>query len=186
MKKESAGGKIMNWKGKLIDPFNLEPDDLRGIGLQLAVTLSRIQRFWGQLRESYTVAQHCLSMVEYFDGDPGLQRWAISHEVFEGLGIGDIPKPIKSRLPEIEEAEERALKLFASIYGLPWPMPAEIKEADRGILVMEALNLLPYNPEYNWEEEYGKPLGRLYRLGAKEAEIKEDFLRKWQELFGSI
>lgn len=176
----------MNWKGRLIDPFNLTEEDLTGIGLQLAVTLSRIQRFWGQLRESYTVAQHCLSMVELFDGNASMQRWAIAHEVFEGLGIGDIPKPIKQRLPEIEEAEERALKLFASIYGLPWPMPKEIKEADRGLLVMEALNLLPYSSEYDWIQEHGRPLGRLYKLGASENEIKEDFLKKWQELFGSI
>lgn len=38
---------IMNYSGKLIDPFNLKEEDFENFGMQAAVTLSRVQRFWG-------------------------------------------------------------------------------------------------------------------------------------------
>ena len=30
---------------------------------QCAITLSRVQRFWGQLKEPYSIVQHCLSLI---------------------------------------------------------------------------------------------------------------------------
>lgn len=176
---------IMNWMGNLIDPFNLQERDFENAGMQTAVTLSRVQRFWGQLRESYTVSQHCLSLVEYFDGDIEFQKIAISHEIYEAMGLGDIPSPIKNLLPQVKEAENNALKMFASLYDLDYSLfhSEKLKEADRGIMVMEANALMPSNSSYNWEEVYGKPVGVLYKLGANESEIKRDFLLKWQELF---
>lgn len=177
---------IMNYSGKLIDPFNLKEEDFENFGMQAATTLTRVQRFWGQLREPYSVAQHCLSLVEVFEGDLELSKWAIGHEAFESMGLGDVPTPIKKLLPQVKEAENRALDVFASVYGLTPPMPDEIKVADKGLMVMEAKILMPHNPSYSWEEKYGEPVGKLYKLGATEAEIKRDFLIKWQELFGRI
>ena len=179
--------RILNFSGRLIDPFDLHPEDMKNAGLQAAVTLSRIQRFWGQLKVGYTVAQHTLSMVKTLEregSDGELLRWAMGHEIFEALGLGDIPTPIKRMLPEVKAAEERALALFAECYGLTPPMPTRIKEVDRGLLVMEAEALMPSG--YDWREAYGEPVGELYKLGASEEEIQSDFLRKWQELFGRI
>lgn len=112
--------------------------------------------------------------------------WALCHEAYEACGLGDIPTPIKKLLPQVKEAENRALEMFAKVYGLTPPTPEEIKVADKGLMVMEAKILMPHNPSFSWEETYGKPVGRLYKLGATEAEIKRDFLIKWQELFGRI
>lgn len=178
---------VMNWAGKLIDPLNLKESDMQNLGMQAAVTLSRLQRFWGQCRESYTVAQHCLSMVEMFDGDLEMQRWALGHEIYEALTGMDVPSPIKhsSAYEPYLKAENEALDLFARIYGLTPPMPNDIKVADRGIMVMEAEALMPYNSEVDWRG-IAEPRGTLYRLGASDDEIKRDFLIKWQELFGKL
>jgi len=86
---------VLNYQGKLINPLALKESDFDNLGMQAAVTLSRIQRFWGQCREPYTVAQHCLSMVDLFEGDKELQRWAIGHEVYEALTGMDVPSPVK-------------------------------------------------------------------------------------------
>ena len=178
---------IMNWSGHLFDPFNIQKEDMEGIGLQAAVTLSRIQRFWGQLKEPYTVAQHCLSMVEYLEGqgaDQNSLKWALGHEIFEALGIGDIPSPLKRRMPDIMAAEERALELFGEVYGLTPPLPEDVKIADAGLLVMEAEALMP-RTDYDWRK-YGEPKGKLYKLGIGADEAKKDFLLKWQELLGRV
>ncbi|MCK9549487.1 hypothetical protein [Aquamicrobium sp.] len=175
--------RVLNYQGKLIDPLNLQESDFNNIGMQAAITLSRLQRFWGQCRESYTVAQHCLSMVEMFD-DIELKKWAIGHEVYEALTGMDVPSPIKhsdAYLP-YKNAEDKALLMFASIYGLTPPVPEAVKEADRALMVMEAEALMPWNIEVNWRSK-SLPKGKLYKLGAGDDEIRRDFYAKWQELF---
>lgn len=179
-----ADTKIINCFGKLFDPFNLEEKDLTRIGEQLAIVLPRIPRFSGQLTPNYTVAQHCLSMVEYFGGNIEMQKVAISHELFEGLGIGDIPSPLKRRLPLVMEAEKKALQMFAKLYNIDYSLyeSKEFKEADIGLLVMEALALTPTNGEFDWTT-YGKPKGMLYKTMADEKTIRYDFEIVWNALF---
>lgn len=180
--------KVLNYQGKLIDPLNLQDSDFDNLGMQAAITLSRVQRFWGQCRESYTVAQHCLSLVEYFEGDLELQKWAIGHEIYEALTGMDVPSPIKHSpaYAPYKEAEDKALLQFAKLYGLTPPTPKIIKEADKNIMVMEAEALMPYNPEQNWRKDGHAPIGTLYKLGATEDEIRRDFINKWQHLFGKL
>lgn len=180
--------KIMNWSGDLINPFMLKDEDFNNAGLQVAITLSRVQRFWCQLKEPYTVSQHCLSMVEYFDGNIEMQKIAIAHEIYEAMGLGDVPSPIKAMLPQIKKAENEALEIFARLYDIDYKLfhSKELKEVDKGVMVMEAQALMPKNSNYDWVALYGKPMGKLYKLGATEEEIKKDFLTKWQELFGRL
>ena len=179
--------KVLNYQGKLIDPLNLQDSDFENIGMQLAVILSRVQRFWGQCRESYTVAQHCLSLLDYFDSNE-LKKWWIAHEVYEGLTGLDIPSPIKHNpaYKPYKEAEDRALQQFARLYGLTPPVPKAIKIADKDVMVLEAEILMPYNPNVDWRANGNKPIGKLYKLGANEEEIKKDFIAAWQNLFGRL
>lgn len=177
--------KILGANGRLYDPLNLEPRDLEDIDFQLSITLPRIQRFAGQLTRSYSVAQHCLAMVEYFKGNKELQRAAISHEVFEGLGIGDMPSPIKKRIPIIVEAEKRALKLFAEMYDVDYKLYSskEFKEADIGLLITEAKALCPKS-DFDWNI-YGEAKGDLYKIDANEHVIRADFVLTWDDLFNN-
>lgn len=179
--------RVLNYQGKMIDPLNLQKEDLQNLGMQCAVTLSRLQRFWGQCRESYTVAQHCLSMTELFNHDKELQKWALAHEIYEGLTSMDIPSPIKhsDAYKPYKEAEDKTLILFAELYNLTTPVPEKIKSADKSLLVMEAEALMPFNKECVWRD-IAEPKGTLYKLGATEYEIRRDFLSKWQDLFGKL
>jgi len=176
--------KVLNYQGKLINPLNLKDSDFSNLGMQSAITLSRVQRFWGQLRESYSVAQHCLALVEYFD-DAEMKKWAIGHEIYEALTGMDVPTPIKysDAYKPYLAAEEKALEQFARIYNLQYPISHEFKKADKDIMVLEAEALMPYNPEFNWRSDGNEPIGALYKLGASEGEIRRDFISKWQKLF---
>lgn len=180
--------KVLNYNGKLLDPLNLRITDFDNLGMQSAITLSRLQRFWGQCRESYTVAQHCLSLVEHFEGNLEMQKWALGHETYEALTGMDVPSPIKHSpaYKPYKDAEDNALEQFAKIYNLTPPMPSEMKKADKDIMVTEAEALMPYNSDVNWRKDGNMPIGKLYKLGASEDEIRKDFINKWQELFGRL
>ena len=173
--------RVMNASGNLINPFDLKKRDFdpRIIGQ----TLSRTCRFWGQTSEFYSVAQHCLVMESLFD-DLELKKWAMGHELFEGLTGMDVPSPIKHS-PAMEAyriAENKCLDIFAEIYNLSSPTPKAIKVADKKLMVTEALRFMNRD-NYDWTQLaqpyslsiIGKP------LSMKEAEIA--FLSKWYELF---
>jgi len=173
---------IENYAGKLLNPFAMFDEDFEGLREQLSVTLPRVGRFWNQTSTEYSVAQHCLSMVEYFKDDIELQKYAILHEAFEGLTWGDIPTPIKRLFPVIKAAENRALESLSRLYGLAWPYPSIVKSVDNGLMAMEALCLMSRNSPTDWTQK-SHPMGKLYKLGADKAEIASDFLQKFNELF---
>jgi hypothetical protein len=169
---------VVNASGRFINPYEVKPEYFE-ISV-IAQSLSRICRFWSQTREFYSVAQHCLTMESLYD-DLELKRWALAHEVFEGLTGMDIPSPYKPKV--YREAETVALNMFADIHGLTKPTPKTIKIDDNRMMITEALVLMPSENSDYWLSK-GKPfdlsvIGRP--MDMKESEIA--FLAKWHELF---
>jgi len=181
--------KVLNYQGKLINPLALKMSDLDNVGMQSAITLSRINRFWGQTRESYSVAQHCLSLVQQAQED-GLSndvcKWLLIHETYEALTGMDIPSPIKhsESMSSYVLAENNCLDMMKQKYNLG-SISETVKTLDKRVMVMEAEALMPFNDEVNWRD-YGEPYARLYKIGADEKEIREDFINKWYEFFGTL
>ncbi len=181
--------KVLNYQGKLINPLDLKEDDLDNIGMQSAITLSRINRFWGQTREAYSVAQHCLSLVKQAQSDnlaSSTIKWLLIHETYEALTGMDIPTPIKhsdSMLSYVVE-EKKCLDMMRIKYELDIS-PELLNTLDRRVMVMEAETLMPFNDKVKWRE-HGEPYAQLYKIGADEKEIREDFINKWYELFGTL
>lgn len=176
---------VMNASGKMINPFELKDSDFDP--KIIAKTLSRICRFWGQTSEFYSVAQHCLAMMEVFS-DRDLKRWALLHEVFEGLTGMDIPTPIKHNeaMMDYRKAEERALIQAAKIFGLNPSMPNEIKIADKRMMVTEALQYMN-TQNYDWTQ-IARPFDEFHILkivkNPMSMELAEaTFLHFWEKLF---
>lgn len=172
---------VMNASGKMINPYKLKDDDFDP--RIIAQTLSRVCRFWSQTSEFYSVAQHCLIMEKLFE-DIELKKWAMLHEVFEGLTGMDVPTPIKHS-PEMlnyREAEDEALLQAAKVFNLSPPMPQEIKVMDKRLMTTEALRFMN-TTNYNWLEiAEPLPLSIIGKpMDMKEAEIA--FLTRWYELF---
>ena len=172
---------VMNASGKMINPYDLQESDFDP--RIIAQTLSRVCRFWSQTSEFYSVAQHCLVMESLFD-DKELKKWAMLHEIFEGLTGMDIPSPIKhsKEMENYRIAEDKAIEQAALLFGLEPPMPKKIKQMDKRLMVTEALRFMNTS-NYNWTQ-IAKPLP-LSIIGKpmdmKEAEIA--FLTRWYELF---
>ncbi len=173
--------KVMNASGKMINPYDLHDEDFDP--RIIAQTLSRVCRFWSQTSEFYSVAQHCLVMERYFD-DIEHKKWAMLHEIFEGLTGMDVPTPIKHS-PEMESyriAEDKALEQAAILFNLTPPMPKEVKVIDKRLMVTEALRFMN-TTNFDWLEiAEPLPLSIIGKpMTMKEAEIA--FLTKWYELF---
>lgn len=172
---------VMNASGEMINPYNLKDKDF-DVKI-IAQTLSRVCRFWSQTSEFYSVAQHCLVMESYFE-DIELKKWAMMHEVFEGLTGMDVPSPIKNS-PEMRAykiAEIKALKQASKIFNLSENTPIEIKEIDNRLMATEALRFMNTS-NYDWCENI-EPLPASIigePMSMKEAEVA--FLAKWNELF---
>jgi hypothetical protein len=54
-----------------------------------------------------------------------------------GAYIGDTVGPLKDFLPEYREIEANLMKVILTKFGAPYPLPPEIKMADKMVLVAE-------------------------------------------------
>jgi hypothetical protein len=148
-------GAIQTFTGKRFFPFDPDPK-LIDI-LDIAHALVNQCRFGGHCAFHWSVAAHsCLVAME--TGDLA----GLLHDASEAY-LPDVVRPLK-KLPAFaayRQAEERLQKMIAEKYGLPWPEPAHVKEADNIILTAEA-NVLMDNGWWKPELRLGKD-GRDYR-----------------------
>ncbi len=56
--------------------------------------------------------------------------------------LGDLPEPIKRVMPAFIDVEDRILRVIGEKFGLCWPMPPEVKRADKEILLAEKRDLI--------------------------------------------
>lgn len=146
----SAPAYIHTYTGLLVDPLNLQPEDVRIE--DIAHALSNQCRFSGATKSFYSVAQHsviCSKIVESpFEFD------ALMHDASEGY-LQDVARPLKihpSFGQSYRGAEKRAEKVIASVFGTHFPIRPEVKVADNIALVTEARDLM--HGTDNWSDFY--------------------------------
>ena len=134
---ENRLGEIRTFTGKLVYPMDLKVGDI--CIEDIAHGLSRICRFAGHCAGFMSVAEHSVAVARIvMTTDPGHALEALMHDASEAY-LGDMPRPIK-HLPEMapyREAEERAERSIAEKYGLVFPWPQSVKDADRQRLFIE-------------------------------------------------
>lgn len=183
--------KLMNNTGKVVDIFNLKKDDIDAEVIILGAC--RINRFLGQTKYAYPVAAHLIGGYNYLN-DIGAsltlkKQWLI-HESFESYSGVDLPSPLKAELPLYKEAEQKALKLIAEVFGVNPLESDENKALDRSIMISEALTIMP-NSNYwiNFANEQNIiPIGSLYVLRQDQCneETLLELLRQiWDDVFNS-
>src|SRR3954471_18008851 len=77
--------------GGYFDIFNPDPSLIEIE--KLAISLSHICRFTGNLEHFYSVGQHSVYVSERCH--PGWADWGLLHDAREGLGLNDLASPIK-------------------------------------------------------------------------------------------
>jgi 5'-deoxynucleotidase YfbR-like HD superfamily hydrolase len=132
----------MTYSGTKFWPLDPRPEDLNLA--DIAHALSNICRYGGHCKNFYSVAEHCVLMSEKVTGRNKL--WALLHDATEAY-LMDLPRPIKPYLPGYAEYETKLMKCIAERYGLPYEMPAEVKDADNRIIFDEMTQNMSYVPD---------------------------------------
>lgn len=138
-----VGGAITTYSGIEIHPFDPRVEDIEIE--DIARGLGHLCRFAGQIDDLYTVAQHSELVAERLQEkshSAEIQLWGLLHDASEAYLL-DFPSPLK-RMPEFafyRLAEERLLEVIAERFGLGWPCPGVVKDADRELLLAEQWQL---------------------------------------------
>ncbi len=155
-----------SYSGKAIDFDNIQPGQFTIE--DIAIGLSRINRYLGATRETYSVAEHsvCVSLaVEEEAGDTSLALRALLHDAAEAF-IGDTTSPVKGWIRRqtyaLDVLEARIERAIFERFGLPHlrsdpPMldePEIIKRMDLVMLATERRDLIgPGEREWNLSHE---------------------------------
>ena len=110
-------------------------------------------RFNGHLKESMSVAQHCV-MVSYFPESKESQLHGLLHDAEEAYFV-DLPRPVKY-LPGFEEFRRLSTNFIQQVYkkfgvSCTEEFTPEIKLADNMSLVYEAMHFM--NHDATWARE---------------------------------
>lgn len=140
---------MQTFSGKVFYPLAPDPKliDLDDI----AHALSMQCRFAGHVKWHFSVAQHSVLVAKHVHPDSA--AWGLLHDATEAYLV-DLPRPVKSVMPDYKEAEARLQLAVAERFGLPWPMPKEVELADLESLATEFRDLLGPG-EREWESIRG-------------------------------
>lgn len=136
---------IRTYSGHYIDPFSPDPNKINII--DIAHQLSNQNRWSGATEHPYSVASHSVWMMKKFD-DPIDKLAALLHDSSEAY-IGDMPKPIKDRLPDYRNLEDVISKCIAKKYSCVYPWELKIHLADRDSLYSEWDNIVLHGRDHN-------------------------------------
>jgi hypothetical protein len=162
------------------EPFYLsQPEKSIVIVSDIAYGLSNLCRFSGQMREFYSVAQHCC-LVSDLMPTPELALQGLLHDAAEAY-TGDLTSPMKSLMNGYKEQIEIPIEreIFRQL-GVPFPMDPEVKKGDLKALATEIRDLMN---GYLWQEGVPEPMSEV--LIAWPAEWgRKAWLRRFNELRG--
>lgn len=144
-------GTIKTFKHYYVEPLNMQPGD---IDIEdIAHSLARLCRYNGHCGGFISVARHSIWVAEHLPRD--LKMWGLLHDAPEAY-LGDMTRPVK-RQPSMEEyrqADERLEKVIAERFGLPYPMPQAVHDADAYVFsTIEKPILETYHGDYQVDEE---------------------------------
>lgn len=156
-------------------PLSPTPEqiDIRDI----AAGLSGQGRYAGQMITGYTVAQHSLLCSEYVE--EGYELHALLHDAAEAY-IGDVPTPVKTLCPALQEVERRIQLAIARKWALGSLEPAPVRWVDKQILAAEIEYLRPM--QLTWERIPLLELPLTHIRVMQRAEAEAAFLARFEEL----
>jgi len=175
---KNIGGWIQTYTGKQFWP--MEPDVANISIIDIAVSLSRINRFTGHTTYAYSVAQHSIYVSNILP--PEHQKWGLLHDAHEAY-VNDMVSPVKKYFPLYQEIETKLMEAMAQRFDLTWPVPKAIVEADYILLATEKRDIMRPSPA---------PWGALPKPAPFKIEkwtcdkAYNQFIKRFEELFGSV
>lgn len=132
MNHEFTPTSIMLVDGQAFD--YLEPEKTTITLFNISHGLSHVCRYAGQCRWFYSVAEHSVHVSRLVP--PEMALMALVHDASEAF-LGDVTTPLKKKLPFYREVEHRLEAHIARSFGLAFPFPPEIKQADLAAFACE-------------------------------------------------
>ncbi len=171
---DRQGDWIITYTGKRFYPLDPRVEDIDI--LDIAHSLSTINRFTGHARFPYSVAQHCIEVS--YEIDPEFALAGLLHDATEAY-VNDLAKPVKRSLPEYCAMEDRIHEVISTKFDVDTKAPA-IKVVDSRALVTEAWWLCNGEAWYfqdPWPEPYNYPVEeRSWRS------VELQYLTRFEEL----
>ncbi len=121
--------------------FSLDAPRVEDVHIHdIAHSLAHLCRFNGHTRTFYSVAEHSLRCSQIVEPEFALD--ALLHDAAEAY-LGDVTSPVKAALgPAWSELETRVASVVADAFGLLWPIPRCVHNADQRMLATEVRDLL--------------------------------------------
>lgn len=138
---------IQTYRGRQFFPLRPQPGDIDIDDIAHALSLQC--RFNGHCREFYCVAEHSVRVMRLLQQqghDDDTVLWGLLHDAAEAY-LSDLPRPLKSMLPQYGETENALLRVIIEHMGLTWPMPETVRLADDTLLVTEARDVMAPPPQ---------------------------------------
>lgn len=111
----------------------------------IALSLSNLCRYSGQVGKFYSIAQHSYLVSYAVD-----QKYALDGLLHDGVEafMVDVPTPLKQLLPDYKELEAKHEAEMFKRFGLEYPMNAAVHKADRELLCAEVRDMK--QPHQHW------------------------------------
>lgn len=142
----------------------------------IAHGLSNLCRYGGHCSDFYSVAQHSVLVSHHVHPENAL--WGLLHDASEGLGLVDLPRPVKALLPDYHRLEKKVMAVIAKKFSLTPSVPSEVKEVDEIVLATEKRDLMP--PGLDWGPLPDPLPEEIVPYTPQEAEM--EFLDRFYEL----
>lgn len=150
---------MQTFSGKAVHPLDMEPSD---IDIEdIAHSLSLQCRFNGHSKVFYSVSDHSAHVYRYLVREYikfgnldksedarwlPLIKWGLLHDAAEAY-TKDLPRPIKTELPQWKPIEEAVERVVAARFELPYPIPEEVMYTDNVILATEKRDVMGPAPK---------------------------------------
>lgn len=166
--------------GRKFFPLDPRPEEL--FIEDIAWALGNICRYNGHTRPYYSVAEHSVH-ISHLVKNPAHRKTALMHDAPE-FSLGDWIRPMK-RIPVLAMIygfyEDRVMKVIAEKYGLIYPFPQSILDADEAMATRE-MNTLFSNPVKGNLHIVNDDAAHVRIQGWSPREAGERFLNRWREL----
>lgn len=146
MKKDFAT--FLTYSGIEIDIQNVKEEDVNVN--DIFHSLSLINRFCGQSRRAYSVAEHsiyCYIIADLLGFDNRIKAYALLHDASESM-IGDMPTYVKQFLPKYKEIENKVESVIFSKLDLGDMTDDEkdiVKRIDNTMMLLEMRDLTQHD-----------------------------------------
>ena len=177
---------IITYTGKKF--YHLDPKPEMVCIEDIAHALSQTCRWTGHTRFHYSVAQH--SVYASLICPPEFALDCLMHDASEAY-LGDMNRPLKhftAAGPAYREIEEKVEEVIFKKFGVRFPLPEVVKEADTQMLYAEKSQLMNVTEATKYE-------ARKWNRDETEANIRVEkwtprraekmFLRRFKELIGA-